>query len=173
MKYINIQKYQECQLVAALNIYYYFYGKHFCKPFGKVYENLVDLVRARYGGAISIEKAHKKMGLKIIKRTANPFYFIDNPRIKLPFTLTVNHPRYGNHEVAVVGYDKKSEALLVPNFKYETTYGGWIFLECLDKFIVKNYSEEYGSVNLFPPVRKGKLNFKQNTWTHFGRLNKN
>ena len=42
-KYINKNKYSECQLITALNAYYYLTGKQYCKQDSKEYENLVDL----------------------------------------------------------------------------------------------------------------------------------
>ena len=64
-QYHNSQKYSDCQLISAINAHYYWYGKRIDQD-SEEYESLVDLVSARHGGAISIEKAHKKLGLKVL-----------------------------------------------------------------------------------------------------------
>ena len=125
----NSQKYSECQLVTALNAYYFLTGK-IIKQDSKRYENLVDLCFARYGAAININKVHKKLGLKITK------HYISLPnKVRLPLEISVWHKSYGFHSVLIVDFEPKSKACRVTNFKMATNTQGWIFHEDLNHLL--------------------------------------
>lgn len=140
-KYINSQRYSDCQLVSAVNCYHYLTGKT-VEYKSKQYEKLVDLVGARHGGAISIEKAYKKLGIKVINHYHNDYEFHKSRyregkviSIPLPMEISVYHKRYGRHSVAVVDYESRTGCYRIPNFKYATSLDGWIFKEDLDLYI--------------------------------------
>jgi len=139
--YHNTQLYSECQLVTALNAYYHLTGK-VIKQNSKRYESLVDLCGARHGSAISIDKVHKKLGLKIAKLMFNPFYtdtkkgFHRIKKIKLPLEISVWHKSVGYHSVLMVDYEPKTEACRITNFKGATNRAGWIFEEDLQHYLV-------------------------------------
>lgn len=126
-KYLNCQKYSECQLVTALNAYYYLTGKVYCFQDSEKYEELVDLCGARYGAATSIEKVHRKLGLVIKKEFQHKFLFCKNKT--LPLEMSVWHKRTGYHSVCIVDYEPKTECFRIPNFKYATSIKGWMFAE--------------------------------------------
>ncbi|GAG89753.1 unnamed protein product, partial [marine sediment metagenome] len=51
----------DCQLITAVNAYYYLTGK---TVNDEDYEKYVDLVGTGHGSAISIEKVWRKLGIK-------------------------------------------------------------------------------------------------------------
>jgi len=158
-KYLNSQKYSECQVVTALNAYYYLTGKIYCEQNSQEYENLVNLCCARNGAAISIEKVHKKLGLKIIgystylsTMTETEWYKLEalkklikgrhpkdlpkriRRKIRLPIEIKVWHKITGYHSILIVDHCLKSETYRIANFRYETSTKGWMFAEDLYKF---------------------------------------
>lgn len=133
--YINKNLYSECQLITALNAYYYLTGKTYCKQNDKEYEKLVDLVCARNGSAINIERAHRRLKLKIIGKVSHWSLIGDVlKKIELPLEVSLWHKKTGYHSVLIVDYSSKVEAIQITNFRYETTNRGWFFLEDLYKF---------------------------------------
>jgi hypothetical protein len=137
MKYLDCQKYMECQLVTAINCYTYLTGRTIDQN-SKRYESLVDLIGARHGSAITIEKAHKRLGIKPINHYHNRYDFLRDLKIGkniLPVETNIYDKRYGNHSVAIVDFEPKTECFLVPNFRVRTSLGGWIFAEDLDIYI--------------------------------------
>lgn len=161
-KYLNRQKYSECQLITALNAHYYLTGKIYCKQDSPEYEDLVNLCRARHGAAIGIEKVHKKLGLKIIgysnflsthwadewhrlatlkrwKKGEKSPKKLKMPekrtrKIRLPVEMNVWHKRMGFHSVLVVDHCLKSDCFRITNFKQATSLHGWVFVEDLYQF---------------------------------------
>jgi len=142
-KYLNQQKYMECQLVTAINAYYHLTGKSI-KIDSEEYEELVDLCKGRFGAAINIYAVYDKLGIevdenkmflsdfiyefdkkdlgkKIIHRSSHPF----------PIELLVYHKKTGYHSVCVVDYSSKCKAFRICNFRQVTTHGGWVFEEDL------------------------------------------
>lgn len=152
-KYHNRQNYMDCQLVTALNALYYLTGKHI-KQDSEEYESLVDLVKARHGSAISIKKAHKKFGLKVIGEFRSLFDFEYefqlNPKheedpskypmfkggrkrtkIPLPMEFNVWHKQTGFHSTCIVDHELKTGCFRIANFKWATSLNGWVFKEDL------------------------------------------
>ena len=139
-KFINKQQEQDCQVVTAVNAYYYLTGKtiQYASP---EYEELKELAGAIAGTAICIDKVYKKLGIKIdekfmflsdflwqynlrnmkqkIKRTKYPF----------PIEMTCWHKRTGFHSVLIIDHCKKCDAFRICNFQEATTHEGWIFSE--------------------------------------------
>ena len=161
-KYLNGQKYSECQLITALNAYYYLTGKIYCKQDSQEYEDLVDSCCARIGAAIGIEKVHRKFGLKTIgyshylstdikndwftlkeierrKKGIYPKRFGKSEsrkgRIELPIEITIWHKRIGYHSAIIIDHCLKTKCFRIANFKCGTSLEGWMFVEDLYQFL--------------------------------------
>lgn len=129
-KYIDRQKYQECQLVTALNAYYYLTGKVYCEQNSQDYEDLVDLCCSRIGAAINIGKIHKKLGLVILEKHRFLWNFSDNKKLPLPIEAGIWHRLTGYHSVLIVDHCVKCRTVRITNFRYETRRG-WMFIDDL------------------------------------------
>lgn len=127
-KYLNKQLYSECQLVTAINAYYYLTGKTI-KQDSQEYEDLVDLVKARSGSAICIEKAYEKLGLITLKKEEWLWGLWDERKLLLPIGATIWHKKTGFHSVAIVDHCPKTDCIRVPNFRAVTSTDGWMFRE--------------------------------------------
>lgn len=136
-EYINDQLYCECQLVTALNAYYFFHGKQFCKQGDEKYEELVNLVSARIGSAIGIEKVHKILGIQqTVKQGIQHWTDLDQwPKYKLPLEMNVWHKKTGFHSCLIVGYSRQCRAIRVANFRQATTALGWMFVEDVYQYL--------------------------------------
>ena len=163
--FINENLYQECQLISALNAYRFLHKKNFCEQGDEVYEELVDLVLARDGAAVCIEKAYRRLGLKVV---GMPHFLLDVEDLfqsmKLPIQMNVWHKKVGFHCCLIVGYSKQCRAFQVANFQEVTTADGWVFAEdlyqwrscinCDDRFVVfglrgRDYSKEKRRIKKF------------------------
>lgn len=142
-KYLNYQKYSECQLVTTINAYYYLTGKTI-KQDSQEYEDLVDLCGARHGSAICIEKIHKKLGL-VIEKHRYLYKFLPTIRKKLPLPIEVNiwHRLTGSHSILIINHSIKCNAVRITNFRYETR-NGWIFLDDLGLYEHRQFSGDHG-----------------------------
>lgn len=127
-KYLNKQIYSECQLITAINAYYYLTGKAIDQNSDE-YEELVDLVKARNGAAIQVEIAHRKLGLVTLKKSEHLWDLWDDKKLLLPIGATVWHKRTGFHSVAIVDQCLKTDCIRVANFKDGTSTDGWMFRE--------------------------------------------
>jgi hypothetical protein len=133
-KYIqNNKRCGDCQLVTAVNALRFLTDNAELVTDAQ-YEKLTDLAGCRYGAAISIEKVHKKLGICI----KDMYHGLIDALRSLPVEVTIWHPRYGLHSVLIVGYEPKSEAIQVTNFRYETTLEGWIFVERFEPWIARH-----------------------------------
>lgn len=127
--YINQQKYSECQVISAINAYYYFTGRTI-KQNSPEYEGLVDQASARHGSAIRIKKIHDQLGLIVLKGSMNLFDLGNSRgRLSLPIEATVWHKRTGYHSVLIVDQCLKTGCIRVANFQQVTSTGGWMFKE--------------------------------------------
>lgn len=162
--YINRQKYSECQIITALNAYYYLTGEVYCKQDSQEYDDLIYLCGARSGSAIGVEKnVHKKLGLKIIgysnflgtywtdewhrlatlekwKKGEHLPKKLNLPKkisrkIRLPVEINTWHKRTGFHSVLIVDHCLKTKCFRITNFRHVTTAEGWMFTEDLYQFI--------------------------------------
>jgi hypothetical protein len=159
-KYLNSQKYSECQLITALNAYYYLTGKVYCTQDSPRYEELVDLSGTRHGTAINIEKRiHEKLGLQILgysrflctgwvewyelstmqrwkKEGALPtdVSLKKNKIINLPIEINLWHKRTGFHSALLVEHCTKAGCFRIANFRHATSLHGWMFAEDLYQF---------------------------------------
>ena len=140
-EYHQKNKYSECQLITALNIYYYLTGKYIDQESDE-YEELVDLCLARYGSAISIKKVWDKLGIKVKESYLNSLDWSNKKQPPLPMEINIWHKSYGFHSVAAIDYEPKTDAFKIANFKWATSLDGWIFYEDLNHFIIKNPDRE-------------------------------
>lgn len=134
--YINNQKYSDCQIVTAVNAYYYLTGKQI-KYNSPTYRRFVELTGAKYGSAIQIERIYDDLKLCYTEYDDFlNFYRLVEDR-KFPIEITVDHKRHGRHSVLVIDYEPKCNAYQITNFSFATTKNGWIFWEDLNQFVVK------------------------------------
>ena len=89
--FINKNKYSECQLITALNAYYYLTGKHI-KQDSVRYEEFVDLVNARHGAAIKIKRIWDILGLTVLQESNSLFELeVRYKGIPLPLEYGINN----------------------------------------------------------------------------------
>ncbi|MFW9872940.1 MAG: hypothetical protein ACFFG0_07550 [Candidatus Thorarchaeota archaeon] len=151
--YIQSQKADECQLVTALNIYYFLTGKIIVQNSNK-YDNLMELCGAIGGSCIHICKVYERLGIKIIKYYKND-YRLEEDNIPLPLDASVYlyRKKYGFHSVAIVDYDKNTDSFRIPNWN-KFTNNGWITFKEFNK-LAFCYNKD-GSINL----RKGDIKYR-------------
>jgi hypothetical protein len=147
-KYIHQNKkgYGDCQLVTALNAYYHLTGKQYCAQDSKEYEKLVDLTGSRHGAAVSIEKAHKKLGIEIIW-SGNTIHdlkeVLSYKKVPLPLEWNVWSWGHGFHSTLIVDYVHKCRCFRITNFNSETNPEGWMFE--WDMYKYSNFSNQRGA----------------------------
>ena len=158
-KYLNKQKYSECQVVTAINAYYFLTGKTI-KQDSDEYEELVDISYARYGSAICIEKIYKKLGIKIIwsgdslldfklefEKSNNSLsdYMPKYKKGKIPLPLEFNcwHKKTGFHSTLIVDHIIRCGVYRIANFRVATSLEGWIFEEDLYQFGTKQTGKKF------------------------------
>lgn len=133
-KYLQKNKYSECQLITALNAIYYLTGEYIDQNSNE-YEELVDLCMARNGAAISIEKVWDELGIEIKKTYLTSLDWESNLP-PLPLEISIWHKAYGFHSVLAVDYEPKTDAFRITNFKWATSLKGWIFNEDLYHYLM-------------------------------------
>jgi hypothetical protein len=134
--YINQNRYFECQVIAALNAYFFLNKKTFCSQQTQQYEDLVDLAAARDGASVFIEKVYRKIGIKRVG-ILKYIWEVENifSALKLPVAMSVWHKRLGLHRCLIVGQSKKCRAFRIANFSPVTTAEGWVFIEDLYQWV--------------------------------------
>jgi len=142
--YQNTQKYIECQLVSALNAYYYLTGDQI--PIGSEgYEELVDLTNGRDIACLCMSPLYERLGIKVIKTFDSHKEFINNlvfPLEKIVFGVL--------HSVLIIDWEPHNKRLRITNFG-ATDSEGWVSEELFFQSIrVKD--ENYGSYKLFDLV---------------------
>ena len=138
-KYINKQKGAECQLVSVLNAYYYLTGK--TVKFGsKKYRGLMRLCKAEYGSAICVHRVYERLGMIILRAERHVMGFMGKKGLRLPIIMNIHHKFYGGHSVAIVDYESRTDCFRVPNLKFVTSSGGWIFREDFEAIETRLYS---------------------------------
>lgn len=123
----------ECQLITVLNAAMYL-DETYINPDSDEYERLVDLVGARHGSAIQINKAIEYMGLE--------YDFIPKHFNSVKKSLKNNRPveigiwclGYGYHSCLIV--NRKADKVKVVNFTKKTNRG-WIDWKELKPYIDK------------------------------------
>lgn len=151
-KYLNANTpgLRDCQLVTAINAYYFFYGKTILQD-SKRYKRFLEDTKAATGDScINIDKVYSELGLK---RVAGPKILMDSNidnldselAPSLPFELSIFHKHYGIHSVLVVDYEPRTESLRVPNFFVETSTKGWIYVDDIQHFAQHIHDPESGT----------------------------
>ena len=139
----NYKNYSDCQVVTAVNAYYYLTGKQYCKNDDE-YDIICRDLSCHNGAAIGIDGLHKKMGLKTLGKFQYSWDFNGTwvspgkvAKIPLPMEINVWHIDTGYHSILVVDHDTKCNAYRVTGFRWETNHYGWIFAEeFASKFVV-------------------------------------
>jgi len=130
-RYINRQKYSECQLISAINAYYFLTRKT-VKQDSEEYERLVDTCGGRHGAALrhGMQRVYREFGLKILEEHPTLWEFKQR-RLPLPIEATLWHKRTGFHSVLIVDQCWKTHCLRITNFNQVTSTDGWMFREDL------------------------------------------
>ena len=137
----NTQNYIECQLVSALNAYYYLTGNKI-KINSEGYEELVDLANGRNMPCLCMSPVYERLGIKIKKVFDSPEQFLDN--LAFPMEKIV----FGNiHSVLIVDWDTTNKKLRVTNFG-STDKEGWVSEDIFFKS-TRIKDPYYGSYKLF------------------------
>lgn len=119
--YLHNQKYAECQLVTAINSAIML-GQPFIGPETSEYERLVDLVGARYGSAISIQKAWDYLRLDS-ELLPSEFRVLSHYK-EDPFEVGVWTEKHGYHSVMVRKDLAKEDGVIVHNIAEEDEGNG-------------------------------------------------
>jgi len=143
----------DCQLVTAVNAYYYLTGKTVEE---KEYMEFAEECGCTHGACISVEKAWKKLGIKI-KKTYRTHDLPDGKfvekdgfttyklmKLPLPIEISVWHRKCGLHSVLIVDQDLNTDCFRITNFPWETN-DGWMFRNELYKFLrpVEEFLRDY------------------------------
>ena len=127
-KYINRQRYLECQVVSAINAYYYLTGTAI--DFGSPrYNYLLDIAEANTEPARFIDLVHKELGLKI-KTTYEAI--ADFSTVEYPLEKTI-----GMHSILLIDY--KKDCVRITNVGQKD---GWVKISDFLKFS-KGLDENY------------------------------
>lgn len=115
----------DCQLVSAVNAYYYLTGKTITN---KRYMRMAEQYHCITGACIDIESAYKELGIEV-KKQYREYDLKYKRKFPLPLEVRVFHPDYGFHSVLIVEYNKPTHSFRVMNFELETSTENWIFVE--------------------------------------------
>jgi len=155
----------DCGIAAILNICKVLYGDKFeyIDPHSELYKELHN--QCYSSNSKSREKIYKQLGIQVVNRFNNIINAKietwnggeDNDQIiirknKTPLLMKVYHKKRGNHWVAVVDYEEKTDAWRVPNFEEATSARGWIFAE--DLYHYSRHLNEKEKIPLFELVEK-------------------
>ena len=108
MKFLDTQKYSECQLVSVINAAVYL-GEPGVDPESQEYERLVDLVGARYGDATRLDQAVSY--LRLVSHPIHPVSIENIKRelaMKRPVQVVIWHPIVFSHGVLLVDDNGRS-----------------------------------------------------------------
>ena len=106
----NTQSYIECQLVSALNAYYFLTGKKIVIG-SEPYEELVDLSGGRTMPCLCMSPVYERLGIKIKKTFDSPEEFLNN--LVFPIEKIVHGAL---HSVLIVDWELSNKRLRVTNF---------------------------------------------------------
>jgi len=132
-EYINKNIAQECQLVTAINMYYFLTGKTIRQE-SDLYNDYCKLCGAVAGTATCIEKIYDVLG---IMPDDTHIWLFDAGKFvaKLPLELAIWHKSYGYHSVCIVDYEPITKSVRIPNAKNITNLDGWMYDEDLFHFV--------------------------------------
>lgn len=120
MKYLNSQKYSECQVVSAINASIYFGKETAAIVETGTYEKLVDLAKARYGSALEMGEVLKSLGLTRNGITRDKRNILLALAENKPVGVTIWSPEYGFHNVLIVNYEKEIDCVTALNLSKHT-----------------------------------------------------
>ena len=144
-RYTNRQDAMECQLVTALNAYYYLTGK-FVKRGSDRYDKLRKMCEELRGESIDdMSPGWRWLGIRpgthwdfppIVWKKRQGLLHNVFPSC-LPLEISVWYKRCRLHSVCAVEYEPRTKCLRVPNFQWVTSNEGWIFIEDLRHYVTK------------------------------------
>jgi len=140
-RYINNQRYSECQLVTAINAAICL-NEHPINPHSVEYERLVDLSMSRHGAVIEIEEVYRYLRickLELRHTWKNIKYRLEKHPNKEPIEFYVynNHnKKTGYHSVLAIECKegRKYKYIRIANF-IKHTKDGWIKWDEFKKFL--------------------------------------
>lgn len=128
-RYINNQRYSECQLVTAINAAICL-GEHPIHPHSIEYERLVDLSMGRHGSVIRRHPIYNY--LRINKKKIRPTWknikkHLEKHPNREPIEFYVYHDKVGFHSVLAIECkeSRKYKYIRIANFRH-VTKDGWI-----------------------------------------------
>ena len=140
----NTQNYLECQLVSALNAYYYLTGEKI-EIGSEGYEELVDLAGGRKQTCLCMSPVYERLGIKIEKTFDSSDEFINN--LVFPMEKIV----YGGlHSVLITDWDILNKKVRLTNFGVSSS--GWVTEEVFNRAI-RDSDVNFGKYKLFSLVR--------------------
>lgn len=150
----------DCQLVTTVNAYYFLTGKTVSE---KQYNHLAVLTDCRFGSAVSIEKAWKKLGLGLLHQSTSILGKGMTHQELLPLEINVWHKSFGYHSILAVEWEPRTEAWRVTNFQHVANNEGWIFDEDLRHFVIaaRNKRNHRWSYRTFGLLRSGQSQKKK------------
>ncbi len=134
----------DCQLVSAINIYYYLTNK-VIKQGSDEYKNLAHLAGCCWGKCVFMERVYEKIGIEVEKKFAQPITNFDK---MIPCEARINHKCRGRHSVAILDSDNENNKIRVSNFFEETDSNGWINVDRFNSFLDKNSVYYYNKFKL-------------------------
>ena len=145
IRYQDSQLYSECQLISVLNAAYFLGEKTVNK---EEYDRLIDMVGARYGSAISIERSYKYLRVEFIDIKPD----IDMMRNAIgqgyPIGFGVWTQKHGLHSVTAIEVEHDNSRgyykFRVPNLKPYTDKNMWIHQNDLKELIKVGTKENIG-----------------------------
>lgn len=137
----NTQNYIECQLVSALNAYYYLTG-NIIKIGSEGYEELVDLSGGRHMPCLCMSPIYERLGIKIENTFDSHEEFIND--LVFPMEKIVHGAL---HSVLIVDWKPSKKYLRVTNFG-PTNFEGWVSEEVFFRSI-QTKDINYGKYKLF------------------------
>jgi len=158
MKFINEQKYSECQLVAILNAATSL-GEVPVDPNSEEYERLVDFIGARHGSAIRIHAAVNYLRLRMDSSKFDLSTIRRSIKKKVPLCVNVYDKKAGNHTVCIVDLKGKGKntKLKIPNLSSATNQ--WIKWKDLERIVIPD--NDFGSIGGYAKSKHVYLITKQ------------
>ena len=136
----NTQNYLECQLVSALNAYYYLTGKRI-EIGSEGYEELVDLSGGRNRTCLCMSPIYERLGIKIEKTFDSSDEFVNN--LVFPMEKIVHG---GLHSVLITDWDTSNKKVRLTNFG--VSEDGWVTEETF-RSAIKMKDSNFGKYKLF------------------------
>ena len=164
IKYLNSQKYSECQLVTAINACL-FLGEPGVDPESEEYERLVDLTCGRIGACIGIEKAWGHLRLKAKQMPCNIASIKASLRRGRPVGISMKMHDYGGfHDVLATDIiETKNDYLLqVHNVKSNYIH--------IDKKNRLSWKSNLKSMRRYHPNMRSFHSFYVDPWRKYGAI---